>query len=460
MTVPVAFGIVSFDMDDKPRAYIETWGCQMNLHQSEGLRGVMREAGYAIVERIEDADVVLFNTCLVRQKAEDKVYGRLGAVHELKRSRPVLLGIGGCLSQVKGASLIKRFPVVDFVFGTSGHANLPDLIDAARKGDNGLSQLTAPSSEIDELPQDRPSRTTAMVTITEGCSNYCTYCIVPFARGPMRSRPPDRILAEVRDAVRAGYPEVLLLGQNVDSYGFDRPEFGGFAELLEQIAAAGPRRIRFTSSHPRDITPTVVRVIASHPQICNHIHLACQSGSDRILAAMHRGYTHEQFLETVRTARKILPGVNLTTDLIVGFPGETAQDFADSLRLLEEAQFGSVFVASFSPRPGTQAATLPDPVPDTVKRRRLHRVLDLQREIALNINQSLIGKSVDVLIEGATKEGHGYGRCDDHRTVVLDRHGSVGQFVTAVVSGASAAALTGECLAPIVAGADASKGTR
>lgn len=460
MTVPAPSGIVNFDMDTPRRAFIETWGCQMNLHQSEGISGVLRQAGYTIVERMDDADVVLFNTCLVRQKAEEKVYGRIGAVAELKQTRPVLLGIGGCLSQVKGRHLLKRFPVVDFVFGTSGHHALPDLIAAACAGDSGLALLASPNREIDEIPHHRASRHTAMVTITEGCSNFCSYCIVPLARGPMRSRDPRQILAEIQRAVDTGYPEVLLLGQNVDSYGFDRPEFGNFAGLLLRIAAIGPHRIRFTSSHPRDMTTEVLEAISSHDRICNHIHLACQSGSDRILAAMNRGYTRTRFLETVDAARKLIPGVNLTTDLIVGFPGETDGDFADSLRLLEDVEFGSVFVASFSPRPGTRAATMKDAVPEDVKRQRLHRVLDLQRQIALAANKALIGRPVEVLIEGTTKEGFGYGRCDDHRTVVLDRYGETGRFVTAVVSDASAAALKGQVLAPIVAAANVSKGTR
>ncbi|MBN1858067.1 tRNA (N6-isopentenyl adenosine(37)-C2)-methylthiotransferase MiaB [Candidatus Bipolaricaulota bacterium] len=447
-------------MEIPPRVYVETWGCQMNLHQSEGIHGVLLRAGYTIVERMGDADVVLFNTCLVRQKAEEKVYGRIGAVHKLKDSRAILLGIGGCLSQVKGRRLLERFPAVDFVFGTSGHDSLPELINAARHGDDGLSVLSPPDREIDEIPHHRSRCNTAMITITEGCSNFCSYCIVPFARGPMRSRPPERIFSEIRQAVDAGHPEILLLGQNVDSYGFDRPEFGGFPELLERIAAIGPYRIRFTSSHPRDITPAVLEVIAAHPQICNHIHLACQSGSDRILASMNRGYTRKRFLETVHASRAIIPGINLTTDLIVGFPGETDDDFADSLRLLEEAQFGSVFVAAFSPRPGTRAATMPNPVPVDVRRRRLHQVLDLQRQIAIDANRALIGKSVDVLIEGTTKEGFSYGRCDDHRTVILNQHGTVGQLVTAVVSGATAAALKGTALASIAAGANAPKGTR
>ncbi len=447
-------------MDVPQRAYIETWGCQMNLHQSEGIEGVLRQAGYTIVERIDDADVVLFNTCLVRQKAEEKVYGRIGAVHKLKRSRRVLFGIGGCLSQVNGKHLLGRFPVVDFVFGTSGHDSLPERIVAARNGDNGLAALTSSDRTIDEIPHHRASRNTAMVTITEGCSNFCTYCIVPFARGPMRSRPPERIVAEIRREVGAGYPEILLLGQNVDSYGSDRPEFGDFSQLLQRIAPIGPPRIRFTSSHPRDITPAVLNVVASQPRICNHIHLAAQSGSDRILAAMNRGYTRAQFLETADAARRIIPGVNLTTDLIVGFPGETDKDFSDSVRLLKEARFGSVFVASFSPRPGTRAATMPNPVPEGVKQERLHHVLDLQRQIALKENQALIGATVEVLIEGVTKDGYSYGRCTDHRTVVLDRHEDVGQFIITVISGASAAALKGTAPAPVAAGADVPKGKR
>ena len=426
------------------RLYVETWGCQMNIHQSEGIVGVLERDGFTLTESLADADVAIFNTCMVRQKAEEKVYGRIGAVVEEKRKRDVLLGVGGCLAQVRGEDLLKRFKAIDFVFGSNDLANLPGIVAEAADVRNKQIAHLAPPVGIDEVPSKRQSPVTAMITITQGCSNFCSYCIVPYARGPLRSRDPNEILREAEQATRDGYPEILLLGQNVDSYGTDRPQYGSFANLLERIADIGTPRIRFTSSHPKDMTPQVIEQVASHDNICNHIHLACQSGSDRILREMNRGYTRQGFLSILEGARSVIPDINITTDLIVGYPGETEEDFADSLELIRQARFGSIFVAMYSPRPRTRSSLVVDDVITEVKSARLHEVLDLQREIALSQNRSRIGVQLEVLIEGKTRHGEAYGRTDDHRTVVIAGNGAVGEFVPVFIEDAKAAALVGK----------------
>lgn len=427
----------------KPRAYVETWGCQMNLHQSEGLSGILEAAGYALVDHLEEADVVVFNGCMVRQKAEEKVFGRIGAVVELKRSRSVLLGVGGCLGQIHGADLLKRFASIDFVFGSSGHSDLPGLIEEAR------TQRVAVLSEpvFDTVNRFKRSGTiSGMVTITEGCSNFCTYCIVPYARGPMRSRPEDLILSEVMRLREQGYREVLLLGQNVNAYGTDLEKAVTFPELLSAVADTGIERVRFTTSHPKDMSETVFRVMAKRENVCRHLHLACQSGSDAILKAMNRSYDRRHYMDIVKSGRKWVPDLNITTDIIVGFPGETDGDFERTMTLLEEARFGSVFAAKYSPRPNTRGAELPDDVPQATKEERLERILQRQREIALEENGRFVGNELAVLIEGRTKRGELFGRGDDHRTVICPGDAEMGEFVTVRIAGASASSLSGGIL--------------
>ena len=425
------------------RVYIETWGCQMNLHQSEGIGGVLASAGYVIEEDLKLADVAIFNGCMVRQKAEEKLFGRVGAVVEEKRKRPVLLGVGGCLGQIHGESLLKRFASIDFVFGSSGHQSLPSLIDRARN--HRLSELSEPVFDTKSAVRRR-SRVSGMVTITEGCSNFCTYCIVPYARGPMRSRPRDLILKEIEQLCEAGYREVLLLGQNVNSYGTDQPTYGDFAELLTVVARTGISRVRFTTSHPKDMSEAVLRVMEREANVCHHMHLACQSGSDDVLHAMNRKYNRNHYLSIIDMGRDILPDLNITTDLIVGFPGETDDDFEQTMELIERVRFGSVFAAKYSPRPMTRGADLPDDVSVSVKEERLERVLARQRIIALEENHRFIGREIEVLIEGVTKKGDLYGRAGDHRTVICRGDGDVGEIVTVRVEGASASSLSGGIL--------------
>lgn len=427
--------------------YIETWGCQMNLHQSEGIAGILVEAGFSCTERLEDADVALFNGCMVRQKAEDKVYGRIGAVAELKRQHPIILGVGGCLGQVRADQLRKRFPTVDFVFGSDGHRMLPQLIEDAERGIAALPS-TIDGTDVEETPLVRTSDSVAMVTITEGCSNCCSYCVVPYARGPMRSRRMERILEEVEAARGMGYHEVLLLGQNVNAYGIDHEASCDFPSLLAEVAEAGVARVRFTSSHPRDMTTRVWETMARYEALCPHVHLACQSGSDRILERMNRGYTRETFFRLVSEARAIVPGINVTTDIIVGYPGESERDFRHTMSLLADLRFGSVFVAKYSPRPHTASSKLEDDVSDREKQERLQRVLELQRRIARSENERLVGRRVDVLIEGLSRGDSPYGRAADHRTVVVSGAAAVGEIVSVEIESATSAALYGAARVP------------
>ncbi len=425
------------------RVCIETWGCQLNLHQSEGIAGVLEKAGLTVVDRLEDADVVLFNGCMVRGKAEEKLLGRIGAVVEEKRRRNVVFGVGGCFGQVYGDTLFARSRAIDFVFGTRRHTELPALIEAARR--DRVSLLAAADDiSLEETPFRRASGVTAMVSIAEGCSNACAYCIVPRARGPMRSRDPDAVLAEVRDAVRGGRREVLLLGQNVNAYGTDRLEFGGFARLLVRVADEGPERIRFTSSHPRDMNQEILDAMASRTNVCRHLHLPLQSGSDRVLRAMNRGYTRESFLRLVDAARRTLSTVNVTTDLIVGFPGETESEFEETLEVVREVRFGSIYAAKYSPRPGTRAAAWDDDVPTDEKESRLACLLDIERTIAAGENAELVGATLIVLIEGQTGDGRHFGRADDHRTVVVEGQVRDGDLIEVRIVSASASALIGE----------------
>ena len=406
-----------------------TWGCQLNEHRSEEIEGLLQEAGYELVERPEEADVVILNTCMVRQRAEDKVIGRLGELWHLKKQRPLIIGVGGCMAQGRKEELLK-YPAVDFVFGTANASEIPELIERAMRGEKALS-LPFPD-RIERLPVRRKSPFKAYVTIAEGCSHSCAYCIVPFVRGPMRSRPMPEILDELQGLAEAGYKEVTLLGQNVDAYGLDLRDGTNFAVLLREVARIPIAWVRFTSSHPGYMTEETIAAIAEGENICEHVHLAVQSGSDRVLRAMRRGYTRERFLGIVERLRAAIPGVNITTDIIVGFPGETEEDFEETLSLIREARFGTVYAAMYSPRPYTAAARLPDDVPPEEKKRRLEAVLEEARKIALEINRSKVGRTEEILVEGYLEsKGLYFGKTRDMRTVLLPGDESmVGRFIT------------------------------
>ncbi len=441
------------------RVCIVTWGCQMNEHKSEGIAGVLAHEGYELVGSPEEADLVIFNTCMVREKPVDKLYSEAGIIRELKQQKPdLLLGVGGCVAQAMGGKLFDRNDAIDFVFGSSNISEIPRLIEQARRTrQNGGGQI-APVMAIEKIPDRiedlhflRQSSFQAKVTITEGCSNFCSFCIVPYTTGLLRSRLPGDILREVCALADQGYQEVQLLGQNVDSYGndLDDPEIN-FANLLRAITDIDIARVRFTSSHPKDITPDVIEVLGEENNICEHVHMAVQAGSDRILKAMRRGYIKEQFLDLVDRIKARVPNVNITTDIIIDFPGEEEQDFLETVDLVERARFGGAYIFKYSPRPGTISYyKYRDDVSAEKKQRRLAYLLELQKRITQEENAKRVGQVVEVLVEGEARGGPGRlcGKARDNKTVVVaGPRAWIGQLIDVRVTDADIGGLYGEAL--------------
>lgn len=431
------------------RACILTWGCQLNHHKSEEIAGVLVASGYTLVEDPEEADVILLNTCMVRQKSEDKVASRVAELSRLKRRKRVLIGVGGCMAQGRGPQVFALCPGADFAFGTTGLRHLPVLIAQALGGERAAF-LPEPR-ELERLPILRKSSFQAYVTVAEGCSHSCAYCVVPRVRGPLRSRPIEEVVGEVRELAEQGYREVTLLGQNVDAYGLDLRDGTNFARLLREVGKIPIPRVRFTSSHPAYMTEEVIAAIAEAENICEHVHIAVQSGSDRILQAMRRGYTREKFLALVERLRKAVPGVNITTDVIVGFPGEEERDFEATLSLIREVRFGTVYVAAYSPRPRTPAEPLGDPIPPHEKARRLQEVLALARRIGLELHEERIGETTEILVEEYLPEkGLVMGKTRDFRTVLASGGPDlVGKLVEVELDHATPAALWGGVKEPV-----------
>jgi len=405
-------------MEEK-NLYVETWGCQLNYHRSEKITGLLRDHGYSPVEKISDADLIVFNTCAVREKSEEKVRGRIGQIKE-ERKEGSILGVGGCMAQHLGGDLFSRSSGVDFIFGTSNLGEIPELANRARQGGQVVS--TPAPRGFENLPVLRKSGYFAWVTIAEGCSNACSYCIVPRVRGPLRSRPPDQIIEEVHQLADNGYREVQLLGQNVNAFGKDIDDKEkNFAWLLERTASSGIPRISFTTPHPADLDEDTLRVMNDNDNILRHIHLPLQSGSNRVLRIMNRSYTREEYLDKVEKARKIDPLINVTTDIIVGHPGEKRKDFERTLDVINQVKFGSIYVAKFSPRPATRSAKMEDHVAEEEKKRRLERVLEKQKEGSREYDRQFIGKTVQVLVEGkAREEDKMYGKSEFGKTVEFD----------------------------------------
>ncbi len=446
------------------RAFVRTWGCQMNEHKSEGIAGLLADEGYELVDRAEDADVVIFNTCMVREKPEQKVYSEAGTIRNLKEKNPeMMLGIGGCVAQAMGDKIAERSPTVDFVFGSSNITDIPRLIrEAEARRENGNGKRDEPVMAISKIPdriEDTPfirhSSFQGKVTITEGCSNFCSFCVVPYTTGLLRSRYPGEVIQEVSELAEQNFQEVQLLGQNVDSYGndLDDPDIT-FAKLLDALTAIDIPRIRFTSSHPQDITPDVIDVISRPNNVCEHVHMAVQAGSDRVLEAMRRGYTKDEFLGIVDDLKASVPGANVTTDIIVGFPTETEADFEETVDLVRKARFGGAFIFKYSPRPGTISYyKYADDVPDEEKQRRLEHLLDLQKSITDEENRQRVGETVEVLVEGPAKRKNDspdryIGKTRDNRTVLFEgREDMVGSRVDVEVDEGSVAGLVGRVVA-------------
>ncbi|HOA91778.1 MAG: tRNA (N6-isopentenyl adenosine(37)-C2)-methylthiotransferase MiaB [Bacillota bacterium] len=380
---------------------ILTFGCQMNVRDSETIKGILESLGYIETDNPDEADLLLFNTCSVRENPERKVYGR---IQQYKEDSGKIIGICGCMVQ-QGAEfeyIKNELPQVRLVFGTHNIHELPELLEKAEEGQRVLNVWEDKQEIVEGLPAKRDQGVKAFVNISYGCNNFCTYCIVPYTRGREKSRTPENIISEVRELAQNGYKEVTLLGQNVNSYGKDLGL--DFAALLEKVhEVEGIERIRFTTSHPKDLSDRLIAAFKNLPKLCEHLHLPVQAGSDRILKKMNRRYTREQYLELVAKLRDAVPGIALTTDIIVGFPGETEEDFLQTLDIVEKVRYDSAFTFIYSPRKGTPAAEMPDQVDEEVKKERIYRLIDLQNRISGEINQEIVGSTVEVLVEGTSK---------------------------------------------------------
>ncbi|MBU3583512.1 tRNA (N6-isopentenyl adenosine(37)-C2)-methylthiotransferase MiaB [Polynucleobacter sp. 15G-AUS-farblos] len=407
------------------KLYIKTFGCQMNEYDSGKMADLLHaDEGMVMTDTPEDADVVLLNTCSIREKAEDKVFSDLGRLRELKKSKPdLLIGVGGCVASQEGQQIVSRAPYVDVVFGPQTLHRLSDLIAKRRK--TGISQVDTSFPEIekfDHLPASRQTRGSAYVSIMEGCSKYCSYCVVPYTRGEEVSRPFEDVLTEVAGLASQGVKEIVLLGQNVNAYlgkMGDSEEIADFALLIEYIAEIpGVERIRFTTSHPKEFTQRLIDVYAKVPKLVSHLHLPVQHGSDAMLSAMKRGYTALEYKSIIRKMRAVRPDFTLSSDFIVGFPGETEADFEKLLKMVRDLEFDNSFCFIFSPRPGTPAANLNDDTPYEVKLKRLQTLLALIEGQANHISQKMLGNIEKVLVEGYAKDGINLqGRCANNRVI-------------------------------------------
>ncbi len=432
------------------RFFIITYGCQMNAHDSEKIAGMLRSVGMEAASGQAEADLILINTCCVREHAENRVYGNVGALMNLKREKPgLIVGVCGCMMQQEKAAskLISKMKHVDLVFGTHNLHELPILlVNAVESGKPYARVVREEGRVVEGVPALREPSVTAFVTIMYGCDNFCSYCIVPHVRGRERSREPAKIIEEIRTLALSGVREVTLLGQNVNSYG----DGGlGFSELLELVEREVPqiRRIRFMTSHPKDLSPRLIDVMARSKAVCNQLHLPVQSGSDRILAQMNRHYTAERYLELLRNLRAAMPGIGLSSDFIVGFPGETEEDFEATLALVREARLNSSFTFKYSRRTGTPAAKLPDQAPEDVKRERLARINALQAEISAELDRQAVGNVEHILVESQSKRRSTQvcGRTDSGRMVNFDGGPElIGQLVSVKITAAKANTLFGE----------------
>ena len=436
------------------KLYIETYGCQMNVADSEVVASVMQMAGYEATESLDEADAVFLNTCSVRDNAEQKIYHRLDALDAIKRKRPLIIGVLGCMAERVKDDLLQNHHA-DLVAGPDAYLSLPDLIAQAETGHKAMNiELSTSETYRDIVPQRlHGAKIGGFVSIMRGCNNFCHYCIVPYTRGRERSRDVESILREVRDLRDRGFKEVTLLGQNVNSYSGERLEVRGerilFPELLRLVAEEAPEmRIRFTTSHPKDMSDETLRVIAEMPNVCKHIHLPVQSGSDRILKLMNRKYTREWYMGRVEAIRRIIPDCGLSTDIFVGYHSETEEDHQLSLSLMREVGYDSAFMFKYSERPGTYASKhLPDDVPEEEKIRRLNELIALQTEISAQQNKKDEGKEFDVLIEGFSKRSREQlmGRTEQNKAVVMPKAGHhIGETVRVRITGSTSATLLAE----------------
>ena len=427
--------------------FLETFGCQMNDHDSEKVAGVLQGRGYRAVESPAQADLVLYNTCSIREKAAQKVFARLGDWKTLANGK--IIGVLGCLAQQEGEEIFERAPWVSLVCGSASYRKLPDLIAQLESGGRRVTGLDLDTDETFETEfTRRDNRLRAYITIIEGCDYACSYCVVPHTRGPERSRSSDAVLAEARRLADAGYTEIQLLGQTVNSYRDPSPRQWKFVDLLRAVAAVpGIRRVRFTTSHPNDFHREIVAAIDDVPALCDHVHLPVQSGSTRVLREMLRTYTREEYLEKIAWIRAARRPISITSDIIVGFPGETEEDFADTLSLLDAARYDAIFSFKYSPRPNTSARHMPDAIPEEEKSRRLAVLNERQRQIQLAANEKLIGQSYEVLVDGchpARTQWGGRTTCNRLINFTSPRENLLGEYVQVKITRAGPNSFSGE----------------
>lgn len=432
--------------------HIETYGCQMNVRDSETMAGLLESLGMRRAASMQEADVIVFNTCCVRDHAERRVFGNVGFTRLIKEERPdAVIAVCGCMMQQceVAVRLFDRFPFVSLVFGTHVLHRLPEMIRRALAGERLCVTDEDDLSIVEGLPARRAPGQSAFVNIMFGCNNFCTYCIVPYVRGRERSRTPEAVEQEARTLAQEGYTEITLLGQNVNSYGRGLPEGTDFPALLRRLNGVdGIRRIRFMTSHPKDLSDGLIEAMATLDKVCPHIHLPLQSGSDAVLQAMNRRYTREQYAATVAKLRAAVPEVELTTDIIVGFPGETEEDFLDTMDMMRRIGFAAAYTFQYSPRAGTRAAAMPEQVPSAVKRERLHRLNALQAEMTERNNRAYIGRGGEVLVEGAGKRAGAqvaFGKLPNFKMVYFPGNDElIGRYLPVRVTGVKGNSLFGE----------------
>jgi len=434
---------------NKNKVYIETYGCQMNLADTEVIMGILNNNGYELTKEIESSDVVFLNTCSVRDNAEQRIHGRLGTIGVLKQNNPnLVIGILGCMAERLRNDLIEKEKVVDLIVGPDEYRKIPELIDIAFSGEKGIGVKLSRTETYEDIEPYREEGLSAWISVVRGCDKFCTYCVVPFTRGRERSSKIESIVDEVQRLSERGFREVTLLGQNVNSYSDGENDF---ADLLVACAKVDKNlRIRFTTSHPQDLSDKLLYVIAEYPNLCNYIHLPVQSGSDRVLEKMNRTYSIEHYLGIIERARKIIPGVTFSTDIISGFPTETEEEHKMTLDVMSKVRYDGAFMFKYSPREGTRAYKMEDDIPEEVKSRRLTEIIDQQQKIAYKINQGLIGTEDIVLVENFSKKSNQFysGRTSTNKIVILPvaENVQIGDYVKVKIYKATSATLFGEFL--------------
>jgi tRNA-2-methylthio-N6-dimethylallyladenosine synthase len=433
------------EMQTGRKMYIETYGCQMNMADTEIVLSIMHDAGFVRTDFLSRADVALINTCAVRENAEQRIIGRLGDFNHYKKSNPnVVIGVLGCMAERVRRNLMESEDFVDLIVGPDEYRRLPALVEAAKEGDKGIAVRLSRVENYDDIVPFRTEDLSAWISIMRGCDKFCTFCVVPFTRGRERSRSQANVLKEVEEVAQRGFKEVILLGQNVNSYWDGTYDF---PDLLAAVADVDQSlRIRFMTSHPQDMSDKLITTIASQTNICNYIHLPVQSGSDRMLELMNRTYTTDHYLKLVRKIKEAIPNISLSTDIIAGFPTETDDDHKRTIDLLQTVEYDGAYTFKYSPRENTKAWSMGDDVPEEVKNHRLGEIIDIQRTISLHRNKAMIGQTVEVLVEGQSKKSEAdfCGRTDSNKMVVFPKNGdAIGDYIGVRIERANSATLFG-----------------